>query len=500
MTANRSAGARMSLPARALSVALVFTLLVPWASWQTPSWADSGGYSRPGAYRGGGASVRRPSVQGSGGYSLPSGSAASRYSGSRGAGDSAISRRNSAQSLRDYRSSIAPPRPSESARPPSGSSGTVWGGGRRPEPWAQSGSGSWWGQNRSYPRAPQGYPGGARQYGVWDAVMLWTLLNAVTSARSSNFFRENQNDPGYLQWRAEADRLAANDPAIAEKLTQLDRQLGQASETAPPTQPGSAAPATPSGDDSGVMLLVLVLGAAGLVGLWVMRRRAASGAAPAGPGALPGIAGSAEMRLRVGMTMPLDPSPFILAAGVTKVTPPAEGGVVSIEALGLVRDGASPRGGVALHRLYLPHRDSFFQLHLGASGQPDECRYFSLLDQIMPAGRDDWAFWLDPAQGMIGWPEFQTKDGKVYGRAWAPGTSRVPPRDQIETLRDVSGERSRTLHAMLYAGDTGAAPPAPGTEYILVQVIEQDDQAWVEVYAGIDINPAGLSLPSLPLS
>ena len=318
--------------------------------------------------------------------------------------------------------------------------------------------------------------------------MLWSLLNAVTSNRSNNFFRENQTDPGYLQWRAEADRRAANDPAMAEKLAQLDGQLAG----------GPANPATPSGEGSDVVLLVLVVGVALIGGLWVMRRRAA--ASPTGPGAPPGISGSAETRLRVGMTMPLDPSPFILASGVTKMTPPAEGGLVSIEAVGLVRDGTSPRGGVALHRLYLPHRNSFFQLFLGASGQPDECRYFSLLDQVTPANRDEWAFWLDPAEGMIGWPEFQTKDGKVYGRAWAPGSSRVPPRDQIETLRDVSGDRSRALHAMLYAGYTGAGPPAPATEYILVQAIEQDNQAWVEVHAGIDINPAALSLPPLPLS
>jgi hypothetical protein len=76
----------------------------------------------------------------------------------------------------------------------------------------------------------------------------------------------------------------------------------------------------------------------------------------------------------------------------------------------------------------------------------------------------------------------------------------VPPRGQTETVRDVSGDRSRALHAMLYSAYTGAAPPAPGTEYILVQAIEQDGQAWVEVLAGIDINPAALSLPPIPLT
>jgi hypothetical protein len=32
--------------------------------------------------------------------------------------------------------------------------------------------------------------------------------------------------------------------------------------------------------------------------------------------------------------------------------------------------------------------------------------------------------WLDPAEGMIGWPSFQTKDGKMYGRAWVAALRR----------------------------------------------------------------------------
>jgi hypothetical protein len=396
------------------------------------------------------------------------------YGGFRGSGgDSAISRRNSGQALNDFRSSTVPaPRPYDS---PGYNGGFPGNGQRRPE--SMAAPGSWWGQSRSY---PQGYPGGQSRYGMWDAVMLWSLLNAVNSRRADTFFRQNQSDPGYQQWRAEADRLAANDPALAGKLSQLDKQLSQ--------------PAPPPPADTGdwdVALLVLVVGAAGIGGLWVMRRRAVSPAA----GALPGIAGSIDTRLRVGMTLPLDPSAFVLAAGVTKVLPPADGAMVSVEAVGLVRDS-----GIALHRLYLSRRNGFFQLHLDSSGQPDECRYFSVLDEITPANRDEWAFWLDPAEGMIGWPEFQTKDGKMYGRAWAPGGSRVPPRGQTETVRDVSGDRSRALHAMLYSAYTGAAPPAPGTEYILVQAIEQDGQAWVEVLAGIDINPAALSLPPIPLT
>jgi hypothetical protein len=229
--------------------------------------------------------------------------------------------------------------------------------------------------------------------------------------------------------------------------------------------------------------------------LWFWRRRIAQPATAATAATAPGLAGSVATRFRVGMTMPVDPSPFLLAAGLTKVQPPEGSGMISVEVVGLLRDGAA-----LLHRLYLPGGKAFFQLHLGADGQPDECRYFSRLDEVTPADRQEWGLWLDPAEGMIGWPSFQTKDGKMYGRVWAPGNSRVPPRKMEETLQYVDHVEQRQLQIMLYGGPTGGTPPAPQTEYILVSAIEVTGQAWVEIDAGIDINPAGLTLPSVPLA
>jgi len=229
--------------------------------------------------------------------------------------------------------------------------------------------------------------------------------------------------------------------------------------------------------------------------LWFWRRRLTQSAAnPRVTGAPAELGGSAQTRFRVGMTFPVDPTPFVLAAVNTKVTA-IEGETVSVEAIGVQMDGQIP-----LHRLYLPGRRGFFQIHLGRDGQPDECRYFSLLDEVSPASPDEWGVWLDPAQGLIGWPQFQTKDGKLYDRVWAGGGSRVPPRDFGETIQDLAGTSQRVLHAMLYAAPTGAAQPAPQTEYILVAAVEDSGQAWVEIHAGIDINPASLSLPTVSLT
>jgi hypothetical protein len=95
---------------------------------------------------------------------------------------------------------------------------------------------------------------------------------------------------------------------------------------------------------------------------------------------------------------------------------------------------------------------------------------------------------------MIGWPQFQTKDGKLYERVWAPGATRIAPYAMTETIESAEGVQTVRSQSMLYAAPTGLAPPAPQTEYILVVAVEAGAQAWVQVNAGIDINPAALAL------
>jgi Protein of unknown function (DUF2491) len=328
--------------------------------------------------------------------------------------------------------------------------------------------------------------------------MAWSLLNTLSRPQSVAYFQDNRNDPRYAQWRTEAERKAASDPAVAQKLAELDALMSQSK-----AQPASPRVTAADSEGSGTMFVVIFLGAAVFGGLWLLRRRAAAvaGAGLIGVGgggsartAPRGLSGSAVSRFRVGMTFPVDPAPFLLAAGTTKVKPPESGGMISVEALGLIADGT-----VSLHRLYLPGREAFFMLHLGQDGAPDECRYFTLLDQVTPASGDEWGFWLAPADGMIGWPQFQTKDGKTYGRVWAPGSGRVPPRQQEETLQDLAGITQRKLQAMLYGARSGAPAPAPAIEYVLVCAVEQGDEAWIEVHVGIDINPAALTLPAVPL-
>ncbi|HEY0835263.1 MAG TPA: DUF2491 family protein, partial [Azospirillum sp.] len=422
------------------------------------------------------------------------------------------------------------PRPAPSA-PPAGTrrSGRAddWGGYRSPTGgWGGGGSdGNWggnWGSGRGW-RVPGYAYNSPPRFGIWDGLFLWFLLDNLTRSGSADFFHNHRDDPGYGQWRAEAERRAQTDAELRAKLDQLDRQLAE--KQGQPTDPTYLPPDTPrevaiadsravSADDDAsansesggfggvVLILVLLAGGGVLFMLWRARRRQAL--RPAGSAPTPGPLDTAGKMLRgklsgeaytpslfrVGMTLTADPTPFILAGGATKVSAPEMGGgLVSVEAVGRLT-----AGGTTLHRLYLPGGQGFFQLHLGADGRPDECRYFSPIDEVSPADAAEWGFWLDPAEGMIGWPEFQTKDGKLYARQWAPGAARVAPRDFAETRTEAGGERTRRLHAMLYAAPTGAQSPAPETEYVLVAAVEDAGQAWVEVHAGIDVNPATLSL------
>ncbi len=495
-------------------------------AWPTDGFARaSGGYSRPGGSSrtpsfGGGGSFRTPSFSGgSGGYSRPSPSYARpswtppsspgdrSFSQDRsGAAFNSYRNRQDTRQPRDYTSSTSPqPRPAPQYTPQYSSRSY---GFDRP---------GWFG-NRGWSAPPAGYFGGSRSFGVWDGLFLGALLSNLGRAGSGEFFHNNQNDPGYQQWRQEADQQAQGNAELRAKLDELDRQLAE--RDAEPRTPGALppdvppevakapparTPGVPSHGGSGWVWAVLLAGGGGIAYLAYQRRPSSSGASgasavPASPtNGLRGAAnllrhklsgeGYAPSKFRVGMTLALDPTPFILAGGSIKLPQPEGAGQVSVSAVGQVVSGNT-----RLVRLYLADGRSLIQLHLDAAGDPDECRLFGTIDEVTPADPGEWGAWLDPNEGMIGWPEFQTKDGKTYSRVWSPGGGRVSPRALTETIESPSGSRTVQSQAMLYAAPTGSPSPAPATEYIMVAALQDGGRAWVDIRAGIDLNPATLQL------
>ncbi len=495
---------------------------------------SSGGYSRPSvrtpSYSARPSAPRTPST--SGGYARPSTppSAVPFFSGTApSAGDQAVSRQRAAEALRQQRTveqqRQQAPRPAPAAPGQAPAGGSWWGSADRRTPSTAPPppprTGGWFAQQGW--SAPPYAAAAPRSFGVWNGVFLWFMLDNLTRPGYSDWFGRNRNDPGVQQWRQQADAMAQDNADLRRKLADLDSRptpgaaapadggwvevppdippeiaTGIATADSPQRRTPSAAPDDGGSGVGGLLFgLALVAGAGGLAYITLRRRRAEQGGSPMNPlSSAVAMARNAvapkdyvPSHFRVGMVMTVDLSPFILAAGASKVTPPdaSADGRMTVAALGRI-------DATALVRLHLHDRKGLFQLHLDAKGTPDECRYFSLLDEVTPADAGEWDVWLNPAEGMIGWPEFQTQDGKLYQRVWSPGQGKVLPLDMVEQITTAEGSETIQLKSMLYAAPTGLAAPAPTTEYILVSAVERQGQAWIELRAGIDINPATLEL------
>ena len=64
---------------------------------------------------------------------------------------------------------------------------------------------------------------GRSRFGIWDGLFLWFMLDNLTRPGYGDFFHHHQDDPGYQQWRAEADRLAADNVDLRNKLSALEQ-------------------------------------------------------------------------------------------------------------------------------------------------------------------------------------------------------------------------------------------------------------------------------------
>ena len=427
---------------------------------------SSGGYSLP--------APRTPSVgrgdYGGGGFRTPSPS------------DSILSGRSSRDALEAYGRRRAPTPE------------------RTPDPY-----GGWPGRTSTYDPVPYGMSGTLprrRSFGVWDALFLWYLLDTIDRPGHAAFFHNHRDDPGTADWRNEAEARAATDPDIRTKLDALDRELArnEGSPRDPDYLPPDVDPAaalagdgpavsrrlTPSGGDGGLGPLVVVI-VAGLAFAMLARARRRRSASPGGGATEPS---GGPSPFRVGMVLDLDPSPFLVGGARLKVPPPPqEAGRIAASASAIGRLA----GGITLHRAYLDD-SRFVEAHLDETGRPDEARYFAELDRVMPQSAEQWGFWLDPAEGQIGWSRFQTKDGALYERVWGGGDGPVPPQDFVETMQAIDGTRTVRHRMMLYARETGIAPPGPGIEYVLIDARDDGAAAAVTVHVGIDINPASLAL------
>ncbi|SCY51284.1 TRAP transporter solute receptor, TAXI family [Desulfoluna spongiiphila] len=83
---------------------------------------------------------------------------------------------------------------------------------------------------------PPGYAYRARsRFGMWDAMAWWMVLDTLGSRNSYAMAYHHADDPGYREWRQEADRMARDDAVLKAKLTELDAKVATLEGT--PVQP-----------------------------------------------------------------------------------------------------------------------------------------------------------------------------------------------------------------------------------------------------------------------
>ncbi len=353
---------------------------------------------------------------------------------------------------------------------------------------------------------------------------MWWMLESLSRPGHASWFAANRSDPGYTAWRSQADEIAKDNPDLRLKLSDLDEKLkaepvsspsaqvvpaGVRPEQARVTNPFGTAQSVnagqPAASSAGSFLsfaltLVFLLGL-GLIAVLLIRAffRNSARKKDHEMGALSTLRNLAKARVatadakprdpfRLGQVITLDGSLFLLAGASSKVVAP-EGTSVGPSAVTVTAVGRLDRD---LWRLHLGS-EAFLQIQLDA-GKAVEARYFSRLDEVTPFSGEEWSFWLDDAEGMIGFPTFETKDGKAYQRVWQAGDGRVEPRTLIENRTDANGTRRVKSSAMLYAADTGRSAPSPTREFLLVEAIEDGEDASVLIHAGIDIDPSSLSL------
>ncbi len=189
--------------------------------------------------------------------------------------------------------------------------------------------------------------------------------------------------------------------------------------------------------------------------------------------------------LGIGRAVELAEAPFILIDGAIPIVHP--GGQCLV-----IGHGEIEAGGVTGHRYYLSAPGGKLAGMLQVV-EGEECRYFRPFDEVYPASAGEWAFWLDDADGYIGYPSFEVK-GALYQRLWNPGRTRVAPLSLEENMVKADGGTSRAEHSLMLYGRPVVTPGGQITEYLLVSAVRvEDGTAWVDLMLGIDFLPSAVT-------
>lgn len=85
---------------------------------------------------------------------------------------------------------------------------------------------------------------GQPYYGAYDGMFLWMMLDSVSDAAMMSMYFNHMNDDGIKQWRADADKLAAENAELKAKLDALDAKVSSMPGTPDPNYVDPTIPAT----------------------------------------------------------------------------------------------------------------------------------------------------------------------------------------------------------------------------------------------------------------
>ncbi len=221
-----------------------------WGSRSGGGWFGkskrSSGYAKPGASR---SAPQSSQARQSQGYSKPkqSGSGFSKPSRYSKAQADSMRKQKAGQSLNAYKSENAKYRKT----PPPPPSATKYKNNpvfNKAKNYGRFDYNTHYGRRDSYYRgmgwrAPSYAYGGFPRFGMWDALFWWMILDNVMTPGYARAAYDHGNDPGYQEWRAEADKLAQDNAELKAKLDELDAKT---SDMTGPRDPGYLPPGVPA--------------------------------------------------------------------------------------------------------------------------------------------------------------------------------------------------------------------------------------------------------------
>lgn len=75
-------------------------------------------------------------------------------------------------------------------------------------------------------------------FGIFDAMMLWFILDHLTEPRYAQMAYHMSDDPGFRQWREEAGRLSGENAELRQKVEQMDARLKEYENQGVKKEPG----------------------------------------------------------------------------------------------------------------------------------------------------------------------------------------------------------------------------------------------------------------------